>query len=128
MQQHQVLDQLYFQDYPLIAKLTRWGVDAHIGILFGWMNQLVLIIYALALCSMIIYAYLAWYKRTDLKQTTMQLTEQSIMIWTQAALKQKIALFFVLSIMAVLLPLLGISILVAIVVITLKHVTVQKSD
>ena len=128
MQQHQVLDQLYFQDYPLIAKLTRWGVDAHIVLLFGWMNQLILIIYALALCSMIIYAYLAWYKRTDLKQTTMQLTEQSIMIWTQAALKQKIALFFVLSIMAVLLPLLGISILVAIVVITLKHVTVQKSD
>ena len=128
MQQHQVLDQLYFQDYPLIAKLTRWGVDAHIGILFGWINQLVLIIYALALCSMIIYAYLAWYKRTDLKQTTMQLTEQSIRIWKQAAIKQKIALFFVLSIMGILLPILGISILVAIVVMTIKHITVPKND
>lgn len=128
VQKHQVLDQLYFQDYPLIAKLTRWGVDAHIGLLFGWMNQLVLIIYALALCSMIIYAYLAWYKRTDLKQTTVQLTEQSIMIWKQAAIKQKITLFFALSIMGILLPILGISILVAIVVMTIKHITVQKND
>jgi hypothetical protein len=75
---------------------------------------------------MIIYAYLAWYKRTDLKQTTMQLTEQSIMIWTQAAIKQKIALFFVLSIMAVLLPLFGINMLVTLVVIIIKHVTAQK--
>ena len=39
---HNVIDQLYFDDYPLIAKLTRWSVDAHIGILFGWINQLIL--------------------------------------------------------------------------------------
>lgn len=127
VQQHQVLDQLYFQDYPLISKLTRWGVDAHIGILFGWMNQLVLIIYALALCSMIIYAYLAWYKRTDLKQTTIQLVGQTIMIWKQAAIKQKIILFFVLSIMGILLPIFGISVLVALVIIIIKHVTAQEN-
>ena len=77
---------------------------------------------------MIIYAYLAWYKRADLKQTTMQLTQQSIMIWKQAAIKQKITLFFALSIMGILLPILGISILVAIVVMTIKHITVQKND
>ncbi|MNN84002.1 hypothetical protein D3C81_2011140 [compost metagenome] len=77
---------------------------------------------------MIIYAYLAWYKRADLKQTTMQLTQQSIMIWKQAAIKQKIALFFVLSIMAILLPILGISILIAIVFMTIKHIAVQKND
>ena len=56
----------------------------------------------------------------------MQLTEQSIMIWTQAAIKQKIALFFVISIMAVLLPLFGINMLVTLVVIIIKHVTAQK--
>ncbi|MFH4175747.1 PepSY-associated TM helix domain-containing protein, partial [Acinetobacter baumannii] len=40
--QHKVIDKLAFKDYSLFAKLTRWGVDAHIGVLFGWVNQLVL--------------------------------------------------------------------------------------
>ena len=62
MEQHKVIDQLAFKDYSLVAKLTRWGVDAHIGVLFGWINQLVLALYAFALCIMIIYAYKAAFK------------------------------------------------------------------
>jgi uncharacterized iron-regulated membrane protein len=31
----QVLDRTRFEDFPLMAKLTRWGVDFHMGILFG---------------------------------------------------------------------------------------------
>lgn len=58
-QNHKVIDKLYFQDYRLIAKLMHWGVDAYIYILFGWINQLVLIISSLVLCVMIVYAYFA---------------------------------------------------------------------
>jgi uncharacterized iron-regulated membrane protein len=39
----QVLDRTRFDDFPLMAKLTRWGVDFHMGILFGLANQLLLI-------------------------------------------------------------------------------------
>ncbi|MBB1174863.1 PepSY-associated TM helix domain-containing protein, partial [Klebsiella pneumoniae] len=37
-----VVDQVRFGTFPLIAKLTRWGIDAHMGILFGLPNQLLL--------------------------------------------------------------------------------------
>ena len=37
-----------FADYPMLAKLTRWGIDAHTGVLFGIVNQLVLMALALA--------------------------------------------------------------------------------
>ncbi len=47
--QHKVIDKLAFKDYSLFAKLTRWAVDAHIGVLFGSINQLILALYALGL-------------------------------------------------------------------------------
>lgn len=34
----QVVDKIVFADFPLVAKLTRWGIDAHMGVLFGLPN------------------------------------------------------------------------------------------
>ncbi|MEX0631366.1 PepSY domain-containing protein [Serratia ureilytica] len=42
-----VVDQVRFDTFPLIAKLTRWGIDAHMGILFGLPNQLLLAAFGL---------------------------------------------------------------------------------
>jgi uncharacterized iron-regulated membrane protein len=114
---HSVIDQLYFDDYPLIAKLTRWGVDAHIGILFGWINQLILIIYSLALCVMILYAYVAWYKRTSFKQTTIQFSNLFLSSWKSAKMLQRLTLATILIILGLLLPLFGLSLVVVLVVI-----------
>lgn len=58
-----VIDHVEFHDYPLLAKLTRWGVDAHMGLLFGWLNQLILALFALGLCTMIIMGYRQWWLR-----------------------------------------------------------------
>ncbi|MBT0724868.1 DUF2534 family protein [Rosenbergiella sp. S61] len=58
-----VIDHVEFHDYPLLAKLTRWGVDAHMGLLFGWLNQLILALFALGLCTMIIMGYRQWWRR-----------------------------------------------------------------
>lgn len=38
----QVTDTVRFADYPFMAKLARWGVDLHMGVLFGLPNQIVL--------------------------------------------------------------------------------------
>jgi uncharacterized iron-regulated membrane protein len=59
----QVLDRTRFEDFPLMAKLTRWGVDFHMGILFGLVNQLLLIAFGLALCVLIIWGYRMWWMR-----------------------------------------------------------------
>ncbi|MBX9498034.1 PepSY-associated TM helix domain-containing protein [Yersinia enterocolitica] len=59
----QLVDQLNFDQFPLVAKLIRWGIDAHMGILFGVANQLVLIFFGLGLCSTIIMGYCMWWRR-----------------------------------------------------------------
>jgi uncharacterized iron-regulated membrane protein len=58
-----VVDELRFSDYPLVAKLARWGIDAHMGVLFGWVNQLVLVAFGLGLITLIVLGYQMWWRR-----------------------------------------------------------------
>jgi uncharacterized iron-regulated membrane protein len=58
-----VVDRTRFADFPLMAKLTRWGVDFHMGVLFGLANQLLLILFGAALCVMIVVGYRLWWIR-----------------------------------------------------------------
>ncbi|WP_462379670.1 PepSY-associated TM helix domain-containing protein [Pseudomonas sp. Marseille-QA0892] len=58
-----VLDHVRFADYPLAAKLTRWGIDLHMGVLFGFANQLILSVFALGLVAMTVWGYLMWWRR-----------------------------------------------------------------
>lgn len=125
---HKVIDQLYFQDYPLIAKLTRWGVDAHIGILFGWINQLILIIYSFALCAMIFYAYLAWYKKTDFKQSIQQFSVLFINTWRHGNSLQRTTLVTLLTTLGIVLPLLGFSLIMALVAIFIGSIKQKEKN
>ena len=59
----EVLDVLRFADYPVLAKLTRWGIDAHTGLLFGFVNQLALMALALSLVLLILWGYRMWWLR-----------------------------------------------------------------
>ncbi|WP_311214604.1 MULTISPECIES: PepSY-associated TM helix domain-containing protein [unclassified Arthrobacter] len=58
---------LVFEDFSLAAKLTRWGIDGHMGVLFGLANQLVLVIVALGLATSVLGGYLMWWKRRPTK-------------------------------------------------------------
>lgn len=59
----QVTDVLRFADYPVMAKLARWGIDAHMGVLFGLPNQLLLAALALGLISVVFWGYRMWWVR-----------------------------------------------------------------
>lgn len=52
-----------FKDFGLAAKLTRWTIAAHMGLLFGLPNQLVLLAVAVALAAMVVWGYVMWWKR-----------------------------------------------------------------
>lgn len=52
-----------FADYPLAAKLSRWGIDAHMGVLFGWPNQLVLLLLGGGLVALVVLGYRMWWQR-----------------------------------------------------------------
>nr|WP_277395239.1 TonB-dependent receptor plug domain-containing protein [Erwinia sp. JH02] len=58
-----IVDHVWFDKFPLVAKLTRWGVDAHMGVLFGLPNQLILAAFGLGLCVMIVLGYRMWWIR-----------------------------------------------------------------
>ena len=60
---YRVVDVVRFADFPLVAKLTRWGVDAHMGVLFGLPNQLLLAAFGLGLSLMILWGYRMWWLR-----------------------------------------------------------------
>ncbi|MGW1710971.1 PepSY domain-containing protein [Streptomyces sp. NPDC002206] len=54
---------LRFADYPVLAKLTRWGIDAHTGVLFGLVNQIALVAFASCLILLIVWGYRMWWQR-----------------------------------------------------------------
>lgn len=59
----EVTDEVRFDDYPLLAKLTRWGIDLHTGVLFGLVNQIALMLLALCLILLIVWGYRMWWQR-----------------------------------------------------------------
>jgi uncharacterized iron-regulated membrane protein len=59
----QILDRVDFADWPLAAKLARWGIDAHMGLLFGPVNQVLLAALAVGLICMIGWGYRMWWHR-----------------------------------------------------------------
>ncbi|WP_043670622.1 PepSY-associated TM helix domain-containing protein [Streptomyces xylophagus] len=58
-----VTDELRFADYPLLAKMTRWGIDLHTGVLFGLANQIALMLLAGSLVLLIVWGYRMWWQR-----------------------------------------------------------------
>ena len=59
----QVVDRVDFADFPPLAKLSRWGIDLHMGTMFGLVNQLVLFALAVAIAALVVLGYAMWWKR-----------------------------------------------------------------
>lgn len=59
----QVTDRIDFADFPLLAKLSRWGIDTHMGSMFGLANQLVLFVVALGIAALVVLGYAMWWRR-----------------------------------------------------------------
>ncbi|MFB9332077.1 PepSY-associated TM helix domain-containing protein, partial [Actinoplanes octamycinicus] len=58
-----IVERVDFADWPLLAKLTQWGIYAHMGQLFGLANQIVLAALASGLICVIIWGYRMWWQR-----------------------------------------------------------------
>ncbi|MCT7657739.1 PepSY domain-containing protein [Mycobacterium sp. CPCC 205710] len=58
-----VTDRVNFADWPFLAKLTNWAIDAHMGVLFGLPNQILLIITAIGLIATVVRGYQMWWQR-----------------------------------------------------------------
>jgi uncharacterized iron-regulated membrane protein len=52
-----------FADWPVLAQLTKLGVQAHMGVLFGPVNQILLAALAIGLLCVILWGYRMWWQR-----------------------------------------------------------------
>ncbi|MWP01248.1 PepSY domain-containing protein [Escherichia coli] len=104
----QVMDRTRFEDFPLMAKLTRWGVDFHMGILFGLVNQLLLVAFGLALCVLIIWGYRMWWMRRPARSAAnpVQTLCQS---WLALSFWGRVVTIVVSALLGLALPVMGVS-------------------
>jgi uncharacterized iron-regulated membrane protein len=58
-----VTDRTRWSDYPLAAKLSKLGVQGHMGVLFGIVNQIVLAAIAIGLICVMFWGYRMWWQR-----------------------------------------------------------------
>jgi len=110
-QNNSVIDKVAFADFGLLAKLTRWGVDAHMGVLFGVANQLVLVLSGGGLCVMIVMGYRMWWLR---RPQSGQISPLDTLLgcWQPLSISARFLLLVVTAVAAVCLPVMGVSLLV----------------
>ncbi|WP_369032678.1 MULTISPECIES: PepSY-associated TM helix domain-containing protein [Streptomyces] len=109
----EVLDTVRFADYPVLAKLTRWGIDAHTGVLFGIVNQLVLMALAASLVLLILWGYRMWWLRGRASAFGRPIPRGA---WQQVPPLLLVPLMAVVAVVGYFVPLLGIPLAVFIAV------------
>ncbi|MCJ8140017.1 PepSY-associated TM helix domain-containing protein [Falsirhodobacter halotolerans] len=111
-----------FAEFTLVPKLIRWGIDAHMGILFGVANQIVMGLVAVGLMISIAYGYAMWWTRRPaagglpLTAAWMRLSVPARMFWAVGA----VALGWAL-------PVLGISLAAFLLIDILRWVIARRS-
>jgi uncharacterized iron-regulated membrane protein len=115
----QIVDHTRFADFPLMAKLTRWGVDFHMGLLFGLLNQILLIAFGSALCVMIVVGYRLWWIRrpTPARYNPLMTLTQS---WCDLSKGGKWMTIVLAVVLGFAMPVLGVSLLLFIAVDVLR--------
>ncbi|WP_282374957.1 PepSY-associated TM helix domain-containing protein [Pseudomonas sp. PS01302] len=122
-----IVDEARFADYPIAAKLTRWGIDAHMGALFGLANQLILVVTGLGLVSMVIIGYMMWWRRRP------ALTRQPTLFvaWGELSIGWRCAISILAILIGVSLPVLGVSLILLVAldaVLTLRASSERAVD
>ncbi|MFJ8533854.1 PepSY-associated TM helix domain-containing protein [Streptomyces sp. NPDC093591] len=109
----EVTDVLRFADYPVLAKLTRWGIDLHTGVLFGLANQIALMLLALSLIVLIVWGYRMWWQRGRGSAFGRPIPRGA---WQQVPPQILVPLVAVVAALGYLVPLFGVSLAAFIVV------------
>ncbi|MDR0260334.1 MAG: PepSY domain-containing protein [Comamonas sp.] len=108
--QGQVLDHNRFSDYPLASKLTRWGIDLHMGS-WGVLNQALLVLLGAGIVAMALTGWLQWRKRPGRSREWLHGQLTLVHQWRQLPRTAALALLLVAAALGWLLPVLGCSLL-----------------
>ncbi|UFN47493.1 PepSY domain-containing protein [Roseomonas sp. OT10] len=97
-----------FATFPLVAKLIRWGIDLHMGILFGLPNQALVAAIALGLIGTIVYGYRVWWQN---RPAPGALPRTLVQAWLRLGLPLRLVVLLVLAALGWALPVAGGSLL-----------------
>ncbi|WP_407836213.1 PepSY-associated TM helix domain-containing protein [Streptomyces sp. DSM 116496] len=105
-----VVDELRFADYPLLAKMTRYGTDLHMGRTFGLANQIALAALAIAVMSLVFWGYRMWWLRRPTNDRTLSVGRALPRgVWRRVPASLLLPLLAVTAVVGWFVPLLGIS-------------------
>jgi uncharacterized iron-regulated membrane protein len=122
-----VVGEVRFADYPLAAKLGRWGVDAHTGVLFGWPNQLLLLAAGLGLVALVLLGYRMWWLRRPVRGNGFAFGRPVARgQWRKASTAQVVVLLVVAGLVGWSVPLLGLSLVAFLAVDVLLGVRASR--
>lgn len=108
----EVVEELRFADYPVMAKLSTWGIAFHMGLLFGLVNQVLLTALVLGLLAMVFWGYRMWWLRRPTRDGAFALGRPIPRgAWRAAPLPAKVGVVAVAAAVGYLLPVLGVSLL-----------------
>ncbi|WP_456269195.1 PepSY domain-containing protein [Kushneria sp. AK178] len=111
-----VIDRTRFETFPLAAKLTRWGIDLHMGVLFGVINQLVLVVFASALVVMLVLGYAMWWRRRPTRASAAMTPVTLIQALARAPRPAALGVIVAAVLLGLALPVLGASLVLLIVI------------
>ena len=60
----EVVSRTDFADFGLVARLARWGIDIHMGQMFGLPNQIAMAAIALGIAALVVLGYRMWWTRS----------------------------------------------------------------
>lgn len=123
-----VVERLDFADFPLAAKLSDWGIRAHMGFLFGFANQVLLAAVAGALLLIVIRGYAMWWKRRPTRGSSLPTMPRPGALLRLATLRPVMTAVIAIVVVGVCIavPLLGIS-LAAFVLVDVAIALVRKA-
>ncbi|OSN11705.1 hypothetical protein AU512_01075 [Lonsdalea iberica] len=123
----QVVSKVEFNHFPLAAKLTRWGVDIHMGVLFGLPNQLLLAFFGIGLCSMIVWGYRLWWVRRPRGSVSQNPLQSVTDAFLSLSLTSRILIAIAALGIGLFLPVMGISAVIFILIDSLRWLRYRAS-
>ncbi|MEZ2410371.1 PepSY-associated TM helix domain-containing protein [Bosea sp. RCC_152_1] len=108
-----VVSRADFETFPLIAKLIRWGIDAHMGVLFGLPNQLLMAALGIALTITTLFGYRIWWRQ---RPPAGAVPRTVIDAWLRLQWGARFGAFAAAILLGSALPLVGLSLAVFIAV------------
>jgi uncharacterized iron-regulated membrane protein len=93
-----------WQDFPLMAKLTTLGVQAHSGTLFGLVNQILLATLAIGVLVLLVLGYRMWWRRRPIGSRVAPAPEP---VWRRMPIPTLVAVVLVASALGWAMPVFG---------------------